>query len=103
MAQGAGDYIIDQFSSAEALRNEQLADSTNMQEFTGGFQIVMPETGFMDEANLENTLDMVDVGISGRDLMWVYIIGLPVLIGAVLIASYPVLKLKPREILSKMS
>ena len=101
-AERAGDYLLSQFASAQVLRNEQLEDSISMSEL-GGHMLVQPETGFMTVANLENTLDMVDVGVSRGDLMWVYVIGLPVLIGSVLIASYPVVKLKPKEILSKMS
>ena len=98
----AGDYIINQFASAQALRSEQLEGATSMQELSG-VVLAMPETGFMNEANIENAMDMVDVGVSGDDLMWVYVIGLPVLMSSVLIAGYPVVKLKPKEILSKMS
>jgi len=102
-AQGAGDYIISQFSTAQALRNEQLEGSTAIDVSGGGAVMVRPETGFMTEANIDNVLDMVDVSVRVHDLLWVYIIGLPVLIGSVLLASYTVIKLKPREILSKMN
>jgi len=102
-AKGAGDYILSQFAAAQELRNEQLEGSTFGSGELSGMTIILPETGFMNEANIENTLDMVDVTVSGRDLMWVYMIGLLVVMGSVLIASYSVVKLKPKEILSKMS
>ena len=103
IADGTGNFILTQFASAEALRNEQLEGSEFQDLSSGGFQLVLPETGFMDEADIANTLEMVEVGVSGHDLMWVYVIGLPVLMSSVLIAGYPVAKLKPKEILSKMS
>jgi len=102
-AQGAGAQILSQFAAAEELRAEQLEGSTSIDVSQGGIVLAMPETGFLEEANIESTLDMVDVTVHGRDLLWVYVIGLPVVIGAVLIASYTVVKLKPREILLKMS
>jgi len=102
-AGGAGDYVLSQFAAAEELRAGQLEGSTSIEVLQGGIVLTMPETGFLEEASIEATLDMVDVAVHGRDLLWVYMIGLPVVIGAVLIASYTVVKLKPREILSKMS
>ena len=102
IADGTGNFILTQFASAEALRNEQL-EGSEFQDFSGGFLIVLPETGFMDEADIANTLEMVEVGVTGVDLVWVYVTGLPVVIGSVLIASYSVVKLKPKEILTKMS
>jgi len=102
-ARGTGGFILEQFTSAEALRSEQLADSSSMEASSG---INMGRRGIdfnNTEDDTENILEMVDVAVSGNDLMWVYVIGLPVLIGSVLIASYPVVKLKPKEILSKMS
>ena len=102
-AQGAGDYILSQFTAAQELRAEQLEDSSPINTSHGGIDIGLPETGFMNEANIENTLDMVDVTVLGRDLIWVYVIGLTMVTCSVLIASYSVVKLKPKEILSKMS
>ena len=102
-AHGAGDYIISQFVTAQQLRNEQLEGSEAVNVAQGGIIIVQPDSGFMNTANIENTLNLVDVTVVGRDLLLVYVIGLPLVIGAVLIASYTVVKLKPREILSKMS
>jgi len=102
-AHGAGGYIISQFVAVQALRNEQLEGSTAVDVSQGGIVIAQRDTGFMNAANIENTLDLVDVTVAGHDLLWVYVIGLPLVIGAVLIASYTVVKLKPKEILSKMS
>lgn len=103
VSKGAGQFIMKQFTASQELRNEQLDGSSAMNELQGGIVIAMPETGFMDTANIENTLEMVDVLVHGRNLMWVYMIGFPVIIGSVIIASYSVVKLKPKEILTKMS
>jgi len=102
-AHGAGDYIISQFVAAQELRSEQLEGSVAVDVSQGGIVIAQRDTSFMNTANIENTLDLVDVMVTGRDLMWVYVIGLPLVISAVLIASYTVVKLKPKAILSKMS
>jgi len=102
-AHGAGDYIISQFATAQQLRNERLEGSAPVNVTQGGIVIIMPETGFMKDANLESTLDLVDVAVRPMDLTQVYMIGLPVVICSVLIASYTVVKLKPKEILSRMS
>jgi len=103
IAESTSDYIIDQFVTAQELREEQLEGSQMFTANEGGFHIALPETGLMTVANIENMLDRVDVSISGRDLIGVYAIGLPVVMGSVLIASYSVVKLKPKEILTKMS
>jgi len=102
-AAGAGDFVLTQFTATQELRNEQLDGASEYAFNEGGIVLMQAETGLMNESTIENTLDMVDVGVHGRDLMWVYVIGLPVVIGSVLIASYPVVKLKPKEILTKMS
>ena len=103
VAEGTGDFILTQFASAEALRNEQL-EGSEFQDMSGvGVVSFRTDTGFMDEADFMNTLELVEVGVNGDDLILVYVIGLPVVIGSVLIASYSVVKLKPKEILTKMS
>jgi len=102
-ARGTGDFILERFTSAEALRSEQLEDDSSMEASSG---IDMGRRGIdfnHTENGLENMIDMVEIGVSGSDLVWVYVIGLPVVTSSVLIASYPVVKLKPKEILTKMS
>ena len=101
-AEGAGDFVITQFAAAQELRNEQL-EGASYAFNEGGVVLMRAETGLMNASNIENTLDLVNIGVHGHDLIWVYAIGLPVIIGSVLIASYSVAKLKPKEILSKMS
>jgi len=102
VAEGTGDFILSQFKQTQALRAEQLAGSV-FEVTQGGTMIITPETGFLETADIENTLDLVEIGVSSGDLIWVYVIGLPVVIVSVLIASYSVVKLKPKEILTKMS
>jgi|GEM_PF-6542041 len=103
VVEAAGDYILTQFASAESLRNEQLEGSV-FQDMSGDAVIMLQtDTGFMDEAEIANTLDLVDVSVTGTDLGLVYVIGLPVVTVSVFIASYSVIKLKPKEILTKMS
>jgi len=102
--QGAGDFIIEQFTSAQELQNEQGEQASEGGAGAGGVTTMRVGDGLMGPApTIENTLDQINVAVSAHDLMWVYVIGLPLIIGSVLIASYTVVKLKPREILSKMS
>jgi len=103
VAEGAGDFILTQFASAEALRNEQL-EGSEFQDMSGmGVVSFRTDTGFMDEADLANTLEWVNVSITGNNLILVYAVGLPVVFCSVLIASSSIFKLKPKEILTKMS
>lgn len=101
VSNAAGNFIVTQFSRAQALRAEQLEGS--VLEITSGTMIVMPETGFMDEANIDSALDMIEISVARADLVWVYVIGLSVVIVSVLIASHSVMKLKPKQILSLWS
>jgi len=99
----AGDFVMIQFTATQELQNEQLEGASRYAFNEGGIVLMQSETGLMNDSTIENTLDMVDVGVVGADLIWVYVIGLPVVTSSVLIASYTVVKLKPKEILSKMS
>ena len=47
--------------------------------------------------------DGIKVAVEPFDLAMLYLIGLGVIIAAVCLASVPVMRLRPREILSKMS
>lgn len=55
------------------------------------------------EEDLTNTLDSIQIVISFSDLLLVYAIGIGILLLSVLLASYPVMRLKPKQILTKMS
>jgi len=102
-AVGAGDFVMTQFTAAQELRQEQLEGASGYAFNEGGIVLRQADTGLMNASTIENTLNLVDVGVYKQDLIWVYVVGLPVVIGSVLIASYSVVKLKPKEILSKMS
>jgi putative ABC transport system permease protein len=51
----------------------------------------------------QNAVKEISVSITPAYLMWVAAIGLLLTACAVLIASYTIIRLKPRDILSKMS
>jgi putative ABC transport system permease protein len=51
----------------------------------------------------QNAVKEISVSITPAYLMWVAAIGLLLILCAVLIASYTIIRLKPRDILSKMS
>ena len=55
------------------------------------------------EERLTNTLDSIQIVITFSDLLLVYVIGTGILLLSVILASYPVMRLKPKQILTKMS
>ncbi|MBD3949319.1 FtsX-like permease family protein [Tuanshanicoccus lijuaniae] len=52
---------------------------------------------------IAKTLDTINVTIGAKEFMWVWIMGIAIIIISVAISSMNIIKLKPKEILSKMS
>ena len=48
-------------------------------------------------------LESIEIGVSAPNLLIVYGIGTGMILLSVALASYPILRLKPKEILTKMS
>ena len=49
------------------------------------------------------TVDEIDVNVEGKELFYVYVIGVGIIIISVMLSSASIIRLKPKEILSKMS
>ncbi len=49
------------------------------------------------------TVDEIDVDVSLKEVLYVYAIGATIIISSVMISSSSIIRLKPKEILSKMS
>ena len=49
------------------------------------------------------TVDEIDVKIQAKEVVYVYIIGTGIIIISVVLSSASIIRLKPKEILSKMS
>ena len=49
------------------------------------------------------TIDEIDVKVEFKELIYVYVIGSGIIIISVLLSSVSIIRLKPKEILSKMS
>lgn len=87
IAQQAGDKLMKR-ASAEVFGSDQ--------DLTG-------DTLKDREAGISPNLELITVDVSVSDLLAVYGIGGGMIFVSVLAASYPVLRLKPKEILAKMS
>ena len=49
------------------------------------------------------TSDSIEVHVTVEHLLWVYLLGMAICTAAVVLASLPVVKMKPKNILSQMS
>lgn len=49
------------------------------------------------------TIDEIDVNVEGKELFYVYVIGVGIIVISVMLSSASIIRLKPKEILSKMS
>ncbi|MDU5111532.1 MAG: FtsX-like permease family protein [Clostridium sp.] len=65
----------------------------------GGFNLgTDPETSLVTR-----TVDKIDVKVEFKELIYVYVIGTVIIILSVMVSSASIIRLKPKEILSKMS
>lgn len=89
IAQNIGDQLVAQARE----------DGTRSLYQSGGFQMgADPET-----STLGTTIEELDVTVSMSEMVFVWVSGVGIIVCAVAIASSSIIRLKPREILSKMS
>ena len=98
VAEGAGGFMMTQFQNVQDTQGEVEGQSSEI-----GASVIRTDGLRGAAPTFEGTLENIDISISGRNMLWVYVIGISVVSGSVWIASYSVAKLKPKEILSKMS
>ncbi len=95
-AQSAGDVFLKQMVAQQQEENEKFADRTpqsGLNYNTGEGEIDM----------LISTPDEIDIHVGPSELIFVLISGLAIILIAVSISSVTVIRLKPKELLSKMS
>ena len=84
------------------LQNIQPAGKQAIQDVQSGFG------GFslgndVNSSLATHTVDEIDVKVEFRELVYVYVIGTVIIILSVIASSISIIRLKPKEILSKMS
>lgn len=96
IAQKLGDSLLS-YAASEKMQEEEDAgmDAQNSFAFT--------ENSFTPQSQVHAELSDIEVVVSGKSLLWIYVIGFWLIILTVILASVPVMRLQPKEILSKMS
>lgn len=89
IAQNVGDKLVTQAS-------EQSIKDFNK---VGGAQIG-PDA---DAQLMTKTIDSLDVSVTFNEMIYVFLIGATIIVVSVIVASVPIINLKPKDILSKMS
>lgn len=96
IADRTGEFIMEQAMESENLEDE---NETALQQ--GDYTSMMD--GLSGKPSAENAIKQIDVVVTLDSLAWVYVIGTLIIICAVLMASYTIICLNPRDILAKMS
>lgn len=96
IADRAGEFMMKQAVEGE---NPEEENENALQQ--GDYASMMD--GLSGKPSVENGIKRIDVVVMPVYLAWVYVIGICITICAVLIASYTVIRLNPRDILAKMS
>ena len=90
ISQNIGDAMVSQ-ASKQAVQE--------VQQGFGGMSL-----GYDENTSLATqTVDGIDVDVSLKEVLYVYAIGATIIISSVMISSSSIIRLKPKEILSKMS
>ena len=92
LSQATADYLIARESAAEAPSGN--SSDTSFSSSTASNDLFTPEAA---------PIDKIDVSFSAPLLLQVYAVGAVIVILSVGFASISILRLKPKEILSKMS
>ena len=92
LSQATADYLIARESAAEAPSGN--SSDTSLSSSTASNDLFTPEAA---------PIDKIDVSFSAPLLLQVYAVGAAIVILSVGFASISILRLKPKEILSKMS
>lgn len=87
IAQQVGDTLMVRAAIEDRVTENDLTDGTSKEQ----------------ETDKSPILESIDISVSASDLLLVYGIGTGMILLSVALASYPILRLKPKEILTKMS
>ena len=96
IAQGTSNLLFSQVAETQPIPEiETPDDGTEYLDITGQY---IP----YDNSNMVAP-DSIEVHVTVEHLLWVYLLGMAVCTAAVVLASLPVVKMKPKNILSQMS
>ncbi len=96
IAQGTSNLLFSQVAETQPIPEiETPDDGTEYLDITGQY---IP----YDTSNMV-TPDSIEVHVTAEHLLWVYLLGMAICTAAVVLASLPVVKMKPKNILSQMS
>lgn len=89
IAQNVGDKLVTQ------------ASEQSIKEFNKvGGSMVAPDA---DAQLMTKTIDSLDVSVTFNEMIYVFLIGATIIVVSVIVSSIPIINLKPKDILSKMS
>jgi len=96
IAQGTSNLLFNQVAETQPIPEiETPDDGTEYLDITG--QYIPYDTSDMVAP------DSIEVHVTAEHLLWVYLLGITICTAAVVLASLPVVKMKPQNILSQMS
>ena len=96
IAQGTSNLLFSQVAETQPIPEiETPDDGTEYLDITGQY---IP----YDTSNMVAP-DSIEVHVTAEHLLWVYLLGMAICTAAVVLASLPVVKMKPKNILSQMS
>ena len=96
IVQGTSNLLFSQVAETQPIPEiETPDDGTEYLDITGQY---IP----YDTSNMV-TSDSIEVHVTVEHLLWVYLLGMAICTAAVVLASLPVVKMKPKNILSQMS
>ena len=96
IAQGTSNLLFSQVAETQPIPEiETPDDGTEYLDITG--QYIPYDTSDMVAP------DSIEVHVTAEHLLWVYLLGMTICTAAVVLASLPVVKMKPKNILSQMS
>lgn len=96
IAQGTSNLLFSQVAETQPIPEiENPDDGTEYLDITGQY---IP----YDTSNMV-ALDSIEVHVTAEHLLWVYLLGITICTAAVVLTSLPVVKMKPKNILSQMS
>ncbi len=96
IAQNLGNSLLSYAASEEMQEEEDVG--RNLQN-----SLSFTEDSFTPQSQMHAELSDIEVVVSRESLIWIYVIGFLLIILTVILASVPVMRLQPKEILSKMS
>lgn len=88
---------------SQTIGNYMMDSLKQQQNYQGGMSVSSISSISLADASSNDEIKEIDVSVSGVELGYVYVIGTSIVVVSILISSMSLIRLKPKEILSKMS